>query len=93
MGDRVGNADVLALLARAAVDRHDPTHAGWLWGAVEAESGRGGIPGWDPQNHHFDPVRDLFGSSAFEAGRAAGLKAELDEAVAAALAGETPSVE
>ncbi|MDX6368601.1 MAG: hypothetical protein QOG93_103, partial [Gaiellaceae bacterium] len=93
MGDRVGNVDALALLARAAVERDEPTQAGWLWGAVEAESERGSIAGWDPQSRYFEPVRDLFGDSAFEAGRAAGLKAELDEAVAAALAGETPSVE
>jgi tetratricopeptide (TPR) repeat protein len=93
MGDRVGKVDGLALLARAAVDRKDPTQAGWLWGAVEAESGRGGLAGWDPQNQHFEPVRNLFGSSAFETGRAAGLEADLDEAVATALASETPSVE
>jgi predicted ATPase len=93
MGDRVGKVDGLALLARAAVDRNDPTQAGWLWGAVEAESGRGGLAGWDPQNQHFEPVRNLFGSSAFETGRAAGLEADLDEAVATALASETPSVE
>lgn len=71
----------------------DPTHAGWLWGAVEAESERGSIAGWDAQSQHFEPVRHLLGSTAFESGRAAGRKADLDEAVEAALAGEAPSVE
>jgi predicted ATPase len=93
MGDRVGKVDALALLARAAVDQHDPTQAGWLWGAVEAESQRGSIAGWDPQSHHFEPVQDLFGNSAFEEGRAAGLKADLDEAVEAALSRDTLSIE
>ena len=93
MGDRVGKVDSLALLARAAVDRHDATQAGWLWGAVEAESERGAIAGWTPQSVHFDPVRALFGSSAFETGRAVGGEVDLDDAVAAALAGETASVE
>ncbi|MGB8005377.1 MAG: tetratricopeptide repeat protein [Gaiellaceae bacterium] len=93
MGDRVGQIDSLALLARAAVERHDYTRAGWLWGAVEAESERGSIAGWDPQNQHFEPVRELLGSDAFETGRAAGLKADLKEAVEAALAGDTLSIE
>ena len=93
MGDRVGQVDSLALLARAAVERHDYSRAGWLWGAVEAESERGSIAGWDPQNQHFEPVRELLGSDAFESGRAAGLKADLNEAVEAALAGDTLSIE
>lgn len=40
IGDRVGQVDALAILAHVAAERHEPSVAGCLWGALESEAAR-----------------------------------------------------
>ncbi len=85
VGDRQMTLYALALLARFAVAEGRADRAGLLWGAVEAEEGRGPVGTWDQdREEHAAPVLAHAGPE-FEAARAKGRGLALDEAVGVAL--------
>ena len=86
INDRLHTIYALALLARIATVRDDAERAGRLWGAIEAEEGRG-TPGiWDRHRATYaEPVLADVGTD-FEAGRAEGRLLTRQDAVTYALA-------
>jgi len=84
MGDRQHTIYALALLAWAAAAAGDTERAGRLWGAIEAEAGRGPIGQWEAEREDYAQhvVRE---SPEFEQGLEAGRWLTLDEAVELAL--------
>jgi predicted ATPase len=85
MGERVMTVYVLTLLAAIARRRGDADRAGRLWGAAEAEEERAPV-GWSKDD--IDRFRDQVladGGPELEAGREAGRRLSLDEAIAYAL--------
>ena len=61
--------------------------AGLLWGAVEADEGRGRIGQWEDQRDSYLAKLERVSGAEFEAGRAQGQQLTLDEAVSATLDG------
>ncbi len=85
VGDRQMTMYSLALLARFAAVEGRAGRAGLLWGAVEAEEGRGPVGAWDQLREQYAaPVLAQAGPE-FEAARARGRGLALDEAVGTAL--------
>ena len=66
-----------------------PERAGTLWGAVEAEEGRGRIGQWEDQRRSYLAKLEAVAGPAFEEGRSKGQRLTMDEAVPAALAGRS----
>ena len=82
VGDRQNILYALALLARVAAEDGRPARAGRLWGAIEAEEGRGPVGAWERSASEFArPVLAAAGH-AFDAARTEGRVMALDEAVA-----------
>lgn len=81
MGDRPGAALTPARLAEAAARRAEPRLAGRLWGTAEAEQARA-PSGTSPA--YPDALLAVAGPE-FEAGRAAGRRLELADAIEEAL--------
>jgi ATP/maltotriose-dependent transcriptional regulator MalT len=80
MEDRQNTIFVLATLALAARARGDEERAGWLWGAIDAESARAPIGRWDTQyrEEYERQVRDGVGADfarGMEAGRGTTMEA------------------
>lgn len=85
VGDRQHTLYALALLARFAAAEGRAYRTGLLWGAVEAEEGRGPVGTWDQDREQYAALVLAHASHEFEAARSKGRGLALDEAVATAL--------
>src|SRR5581483_721954 len=81
---RRGTVFALGWFARFAAAEGRPGEAGRLWGAIEAEEGRGLLGNWDNERDEFASAV-LSDEPEFEAARAAGRRLSLEEAVELAL--------
>jgi predicted ATPase/class 3 adenylate cyclase len=85
MGDRQNTIWALALLARLAAETGRVTHAGRLWGVIEAEEARAPVGQWEEERETYaEPVLARAGPE-FEQGRQDGWRLSLWEAVEDAL--------
>jgi len=81
VGDRQLVVFAIAVLARIAAETCQVERAGRLWGAIEAEEGRGPLGQWELDRAEY-ATRVLADAGAdFEAARAAGRSLLLDEAI------------
>ena len=85
INDRFGIVHALALSAWLAVGRGRVALAGSLWGAVDAEAGRGRIGGWEEERADY-LARIVSDDPEFERGYAEGRTKTLDDAVETAFA-------
>jgi tetratricopeptide (TPR) repeat protein len=83
--DRQGLVYGLTMLAWAAASGGQSERAGTLWGAVEAEAGRGHIGQWEDEREEYAGYVHAVAGPEFDSGRAAGSKMSLDQAVEYAL--------
>jgi predicted ATPase/class 3 adenylate cyclase len=81
IGDRMHGVYLLALLARAAAEDGRLEHAGFLWGAVEAEEKRGIVGQWEDERELYAAPVLAHADDDFERGRRAGRGLSFDEAV------------
>jgi hypothetical protein len=80
--DRQGVVIGLALLAWHAAQTGSNVRAGRLWGAIEAEEGRGGGVGqWEAERTGYEERARAGSGPEFERGRVDGRATSLDEAV------------
>jgi predicted ATPase len=86
MGDWEAAAYTLAMLAAFAALRGQPERAGRLWGAVEAKQQQNPLEVWSMIRERFEPRVLEVVSDAFAAGRAAGRRLSLEDAVEEELA-------
>jgi predicted ATPase/class 3 adenylate cyclase len=75
----------LAMLAALEAERGHAERAGQLWGAVEAEEQRGAIGQWEHEREQYERSVLAHARPALEAGREAGRRLSLDDAVDRAL--------
>jgi predicted ATPase/DNA-binding SARP family transcriptional activator len=80
IGDRVGQIDALAILAHTASAQAQPSFAGRLWGAIEAEATRAPFPGWQ-RTRRLHAGAIIPASREFETARRAGTRLTLTTAV------------
>ena len=73
------------MLASTATRRGDPSRAGLLWGAVEAEEARSPLGAWESYRDEF-AARAVSADERFADARAEGRKLTLDAAAEHALA-------
>jgi predicted ATPase/class 3 adenylate cyclase len=90
MEDRQNTIFTLATLALAARARGDEERAGWLWGAIDAESARAPIGRWDTQYREEYERQVLDGAGAdFARGLEAGRGTTIEAVVATILSART----
>ena len=87
IGDRQWLVYSFAVLARAAAERGDQSHAGRLWGALEREEERGPVGQWEREGERSGYAEAVLARTgvAFERSREEGRRLSLDEAVELAL--------
>jgi hypothetical protein len=85
MRDRQMTVFTLARLARLAAESGDEAGAGLIWGAIEAEEGRGPMGAWAKERERLGAPVLAHTGPAFERGRTEGGLLELAEAVELAL--------
>jgi tetratricopeptide (TPR) repeat protein len=84
--DRQLTVYLLAILAGTAAVQGHLEKAGAVWGAVEAEEGRGPVGQWEPEREAYAARVLEHANEAFERGRAEGRRMTLSDAVDHALA-------
>ncbi len=89
IGDRQGTVFGLCLLAWAAAEAGDAERAGRLWGAIDAEAGRGPIGQWEAQRDDYAAHLSGVTGADFDHGFETGRRMALDDAVAYALGDQT----
>lgn len=87
IGDRQHMVYALALLAWAAAAAGNAERSGRLWGAIEAEAGRGPIGQWEAEREDYASHLSAVAGPEFDRGLAEGRLLSLDEVVEAALEG------
>jgi predicted ATPase len=85
MRDRQMTVFTLARLARLAAESEDEAGAGLIWGAIEAEEGRGPMGAWAKERERLGAPVLAHTGPEFERGRTEGGLLELAEAVELAL--------
>jgi predicted ATPase/class 3 adenylate cyclase len=90
LADRQMVVFALATLSGFAAATDRPERAGRLWGAIEAEEARAPVGHWVNDREGY-ATKVLLPSPVFEAARSTGRTLSLDEAVAYALAVDSPS--
>jgi len=85
IGDRQAIAYGLTMLAWLAAEEGQPVRAGRLWGAVEAEAGRGRIGQWEDEREDYEARIVAADGPELERARAEGRATDLETAVELAL--------
>jgi tetratricopeptide (TPR) repeat protein len=95
MNDRAHAVEALAMLASVASARGEAHGAGWLWGAIEAQEGRGPIgmvspsvslwSGWETERDRYLTHVEGVRGREFDRGLQDGRAVKLDEAIGVAL--------
>jgi tetratricopeptide (TPR) repeat protein len=85
-GDRLGTVYALTFFALLAARRDHNDEAGELWGALEAEAGRGPLGIWAAEERARVEASLPLADADFTRGRERGARLSLDEAVDAVLA-------
>jgi predicted ATPase len=91
VGDRQLVVFTIALLALIAAETGRVERAGRLWGAIEAEEGRGPLGQWDHERAEYATRVLAAAGPDFETARGAGRALLLDEAIDVALSVDSPS--
>jgi predicted ATPase len=86
MDDRLSTVVSLASLALVAHAHRDARHAGFLWGAIEAEEARSPLGRWGQSRDDYETTLSELAGAEFELGRREGRAQSLERAVAFALA-------
>jgi predicted ATPase/class 3 adenylate cyclase len=81
MGDGYGTIDSLLFVARGALEDGDAGLAGVVWGALERETERAPVPGWEQTRDRWAGKLLEESDLRFESSRAAGRALSLDEAI------------
>jgi tetratricopeptide (TPR) repeat protein len=89
IGDRQGIVYGLGLLAWAAAGAGEAERTGRLWGAIDAEAGRGPIGQWEAERDDYAAHLSGVAGADFDQGLEAGRRLALDDAVAYALGDQT----
>jgi predicted ATPase len=91
VGDRQLVVFTIGLLARIAAETGQVERAGRLWGAIEAEEGRGPLGQWEHDRAEYATRVLAAVGPDFETARGAGRALLLDEAIDVALSVDSPS--
>jgi predicted ATPase/class 3 adenylate cyclase len=89
IGDRQGIVYGFALLAWAGAEAGETERTGRLWGAIDAEAGRGPIGQWEAERDDYAAHLSGVAGAEFDQGLEAGRRMALDDAVAYALGDRT----
>ena len=81
LGDRAGRVFGVGIHAAIAAERRDAERAGRLWGAIEDQRALAPLGGWERHRDDCQAYIEQIAGLCFDAGRAAGRRLELADAV------------